>query len=104
MQFALLQKRTLTILESLVGTLAGDVTTELEAIDAELLSFIDPKSFHGSEGAEASYVRGYERTCIALTQNNIATNPRNLTTLSWLTAVESLREMVKQRTKRNTKK
>ncbi len=96
-----LKKRSLLILKTITH-FSHEIEEQIAAIDDYLLSSLKPKNYHGSSGLEVQMIKGFEDTCVMLSQHNVSSNPRAMTTLSFYQALERVKEQIKAR-KRNKK-
>lgn len=88
--YSVLKKRTLLVLQTITA-FTEEVEEKIREIDDLLLSTIKAKNYHGSKGLEVQMMKGFEETCIMISQNGVSSNPRGMTTLSFYQAIETLR-------------
>ena len=61
---------------------------------------IKPEKFTGKDGKEVGHIKGFEQTCVLLNQH-IGKDPKSMTALEFLTALELVKEQLKPKRKRN---
>ena len=90
-----LKKRTLLVIEGIKNE-SKETENAITEIDDLLLSWYKPKVFYGSMSAEVLAMKGFEETCIILKKNNVADNPKSLTTLAYFEALEVVKKINKK--------
>lgn len=83
--FQTLKKRTLLILDEILGT---DRTKELKALESEVYEKYRPINFQGPDGVEIQSVKAYEEMCLLM--EKYVKNPREMTILVFYQALEMI--------------
>lgn len=86
------KKRVLLILKKIINNKI-DVEAQIKRIDDFLLSMVNPQSFTGSKGFEASYIRSYEEMSFFLSQHT-SHNPKEMTVREYMTAFDVLKKQL----------
>ena len=94
-----LKKRTLLVLETVFGS-SDELSDQIKAIDKFLISSFKPRNYQGTNGIEVQMMKGFEETCVMLAQQGVSANPRNMTTLSFYQALETIKQQIKAKNKR----
>lgn len=95
-----LKKRSLLVLKTITD-FSHEIEEQIAAIDDFLLSSIKPKNYHGASGLEVQMMKGFEETCVILSQHNVSGNPRSMTTLSFYQSLETVKDQIKARKRKN---
>lgn len=96
--YSKLRHRTSLILKSIRMT-SKEIEQQIADIDEFFFSRIKPKQYHGREGLEVNMIKGFEETCILLTQYRAADDPKKMTTLAFYQALDVIKQQLKQRKK-----
>jgi hypothetical protein len=73
-----------------------DHTDKIDFIDKKILGLANPKIYGGHKGAEAITVNNFVDTCLIIEANGLSSNARQMTVISFLRAVEMLKEQNKK--------
>ncbi len=71
---------------------------QIQTIDFNLFDSIKPRVFSGQKGVEVTTIKGFEKTCAILQQNDIE-RPRSMTTLAYYEALAVVKAQIKQKMK-----
>ena len=95
-RYTKLKERGLLILRYIQG---NDVRDEIQRVEDEIFSMIDPQEYGGNKGLEVKHIKGFDNTCIVL-QQYVPRDPKTMTTLEYFNALELLKKQVKEKNKK----
>ena len=84
-----LKKEAILILQGVQGK--GNFNDEILKIQKYFAGKLKPKSYGGKNGLEIKTIKGFEETCILLSQNGVSDSPKRMTTLSFYQALETIK-------------
>lgn len=96
---AQLKRRTLLVLERMAGR---DTRDDVAKIDDYILSLVQPQRYDGAQGMEVRFIKAFEEACTVLGQY-ISRNPKEMTVLEYLNALEVIRTQNKAQQKQKVK-
>ena len=91
-----IKRRTLLVLEGI--TTGKDMAEEIEKIDATLFAGYKPKSFAGADSAEIEHDKGFETSCLLISQE-LHIDAKTLTTLAFYSALETIKKQIEAKNK-----
>lgn len=95
-----LKRRTLLVLE---GVITGqNKAKEIEQIDDSLFAGYKPKSFIGAESVEIEHDKGFETSCLLISQE-LHIDAKTLTTLAFYSALETIKKQLEAKNKSMSK-
>lgn len=94
-----LYRRVMLLLDSITGK-EVDLKTLKELTDT-LITYSDPIELNGEKAVDVLFDKSFERTCILLSQHLNISKPKELTTLEYCNAIETLQEQLKAKTVKN---
>ena len=94
--YDLLKQRTMAVLQNIIaGVKNPDETPEIEKLTTALITYSNPQSFVGPDGAEVQFDRQFENLCLVLSEQ-LHVNPKNFTVLEFYNAFEFVKDRAKQ--------
>lgn len=90
-----LKKRSLLLIKQVSDELSESEEEELEALTTELILFIEPQVFAGSENLEIQQDKQFEDACLVISQST-GTNPKGFTVLEYYNALFFLKKQMKE--------
>lgn len=95
-----IKRRTLLVLEGIETE--KDMAEEIEKIDAAIFSGYKPKVFAGTESVEIEHDKGFETSCLLISQE-LHIEAKALTTLAFYSALETIKKQIEAKNKSMTK-
>lgn len=93
--YAMLKKRTLFVLEQVTNGI--NRAKQISEIDKFFLGLIKPQVFWGHDGVEVQSIQAFERMCLLIQHHQLGNEPRNMTTLTFFNALETIRQKTKKK-------
>ena len=91
-----LRGRTLAVLRTVIsGEATEDDRKEIERLTNALITYFNPRSFEGSDGAEVQYDRQFENMCLVISQN-LHTDPKKMNVLEYYNAFDYVQEQARK--------
>lgn len=95
--YDLVRRKAMFILDSIIKD--ENETDSIEAIDAELFSYIKPKIFSGNKSAELVYIKEFEQAC-AIIAKFLKIEPKKLTVFEFYNSLEIIKKQQPTKVKR----
>jgi len=95
-----IKRRTLLVLEGIAT--GKNMAEEIEKIDDTLFAGYKPKSFVGADSAEIEHDKGFETSCLLISQE-MHLDAKTLTTLAFYSALETIKKQIDVKNKSMSK-
>lgn len=91
-----LKRRTIAVLKTIINGKATEAEAkEIDDITAELITYVQPQSFGGSDSLEIRQDKQFERMCLILSEN-LHVNPKTFSVLEYYNAFEYIKEQARK--------
>ena len=92
----MMKRRTLAVLNNIVaGVEHPDETAEIEKLTTELITYVKPQLFTGSESMEIQFDRQFENLCLALSEQ-LHVKPKEYSVMEFYNAFDFLQDRAKK--------
>lgn len=94
--YDMMKRRTLAVLNNIVaGVEHPDETAEIEKLTTELITYVKPQLFTGSESMEIQFDRQFENLCLALSEQ-LHVKPKEYSVMEFYNAFDFLQDRAKK--------
>lgn len=87
--YSILNRRTKAVLESIIED--QDREEQIDRLEKQLLSYQEPKTFHGRGSVEIKFDKSFETMCVALSKS-LNVNAKKYTVMEYYSAFEYIKE------------